>query len=250
VGVPASVVVNALAFRAPARMAGTQVPCARALVVMVLARAASLLPLPGGWIVRVCALKQVGATYPRAILATGATGLTWIAATLVTAGSLLVAAAGDGRGRLAVAAAMSAIGVAFVVLLPEHGILHSMTLVGQALLAGFGMVAAAVVRLSLILLALGSPVTYAQAAVLTVAEVLAMALAVVPGGVGVREVVAGIFGAAVGLPASLGVIATVTDRLVEYVILAPVGLAAWIRLRPSVALDCRSDVGTAPRTLT
>jgi hypothetical protein len=78
VGVPASVLVNALEFRVSARMAGTRVSYPRAVIVMLLARAASLLPLPGGTIVRVGALKQDGATYPRAILATGAVGLTWM----------------------------------------------------------------------------------------------------------------------------------------------------------------------------
>jgi uncharacterized membrane protein YbhN (UPF0104 family) len=82
--------------------------------------------------------------------------------------------------------------------------------------------------------------------VLTVAEVLAMALSIVPGGVGVLEIVAGVLGARVGLPVSLGVIATVTDRLVENLVLAPVGLAVWLRLRPSVArvvLDAPSSTG-------
>jgi uncharacterized membrane protein YbhN (UPF0104 family) len=214
---------------------------------MLLARAATLLPLLGGTIVRVGALKQVGATYPRAILATCAVGLTWIAAPLAAAGSLLVTAAADVRGwAAALLAALAATGVALRLVLPEHGVRRGAGLVAQALAAGFGMVASEIVRLSLILLALGHPIAFAQAAVLTVAEVLAMAMAVVPGGIGLREVIAGVLAAAVALPASLGVIAIVIDRLVEYVVLVPVGFAAWLRLRPSAVREIRVCVPSAP----
>jgi hypothetical protein len=145
-GVPASVLVNALGFRVPARMADTRVSLPRAAIVMLLARAASLVPLPAGAIVGVGALEHAGATYPRAILATGAVVLTWM-------------------------------------------------------------------------------------------------------GIGVREIVAGVLGVTVGLPASLRVSATVTDRLVEYVVLAPVGLAVWLRLRPSLDLEPVDRPHVSPEAL-
>jgi hypothetical protein len=245
-GVPASVVVNAAEFRVSARMAGTRATLGRAVTVMLLARAASLLPLPGGTLVRVGALKQLGASYPRALLATGAVGLTWIAASFAVAGTLLVTAAGDARGGFALLAALAAIGVGVLLVVPDHGPRRAVGLVGAGFAAGLGMVGFAVLRLSVVLLALGYPVSFAQAAVLTVAEVLAMALAIVPGGVGVREVVAGVLATTVGLPASLGVIATVTDRLLEYVVLAPACLAVWLRLLPATEPVATFEVAPEP----
>jgi hypothetical protein len=248
-GVPASVLVNALEFPLSARMAATRAPLPRAAIVMLLARAASLMPMPCGTTVRVGAPKQARATHPRAILATGALGFSWTATTLTAASTPLVAAAADARGWAALLGALAATGVALLLALPDHGACRGLALVGKALAAGFGMVVAGVLGLSLILLALGYPISGAQAAVLTIAEVLAMALALEPGGIGVREIVAGALGATVGLPASIGVTATVTDRLVESVVLAPVGLAVWLRLRPSLELEPVDRPHVSPEAL-
>jgi hypothetical protein len=119
-------------------VAGSAVLFGGAAIVMLLARAASLVPMRGGTIVQIGSLEQAGATYPWAIFATGAVGLTWM-------------------------------------------------------------------------------------------------------GIGVRQIVAGVLGASIGLPAPLSVIATVPDRLVKYAVLVPVGLAVWLGLepvdRPHVSLE-------------
>ena len=79
------------------------------------------------------------------------------------------------------------------------------------------------VRLALVLHGFGVRVSPAQAVALALSGVLAAALGVVPGGVGVREALASGIGPVVGLPASVSLVATAFDRIADLVV---IGLAA------------------------
>ena len=60
VGVPASIVLNAAEFRIGTQVVGTAIRWRSAFETTILASAANILPLPGGALVRLAAMKAVG----------------------------------------------------------------------------------------------------------------------------------------------------------------------------------------------
>ena len=221
--VPLATVANGLEYAVAARIGGHRVALREALEISVLSSAANLLPLPGAALVRVRAMRRRGASYRQALAVTVLVGGAWLATSLVLAGGLLalrqwdtervVAAAVLGAGVLGLGAV--ATGVAR---LARPG--QAQPLVAALLGAEVLAVAVATARFLLVLHALGLDVAVEQAVALTVAGVVASALGFVPGGLGLREALAGVIAGLVGLPVATGVLAAAVDRLVGLPVLA------------------------------
>lgn len=235
VAVPATNLANAFEYTVAARIEGQRVPLAEAVEVSVLSSAANLLPLPGAALVRVRALRRGGSTYRRAFSVTALVGGAWLATSLVLAGALLVVRRTDEVEVLLVAGVLVAglTGTALAVVAvramapPEHATTLAVALLGAEAVA----VAVGAARFLLVLDGLGIGVTPAQAVSLTVAAVLASAVGFLPGGLGLREALAGVIAGLVGLPAAVGVLAAAVDRLVALPVLALLAAAFALRGR-------------------
>ena len=222
-GPPAVVTLNSIEFMLLARLVSQKVGIARAVRIAVLGTAANQLPIPGAVIVRTQALATGGAGYRRSIVANLAIGLAWIGTAFSMAGLLQF------HGRVpALGLGFAAAGV--VILVASGRIVHrAVPLDGPRFMATriiateALLVVVQAVRLALVLHGFGVRVSPAQAVALALSGVLAAALGVVPGGVGVREALASGIGPVVGLPASVSLVATAFDRIADLVV---IGLAA------------------------
>ena len=230
--VPLATVANGLEYAVAARIGGHRVAVGEALEISVLSSAANLLPLPGAALVRVRAMRRRGSSYRRALSVTVLVGGAWLSTSLVLAGALL-AARGGGTDGVVPAAALGAgvVGiVATAVVVRRLGPAGEATslvagLVGAEVLA----VVVAATRFLLVLRALGLDVAVEQAVALTVAGVVASALGFVPGGLGLREALAGAIAGLVGLTVATGVLAAAVDRLVGLPVLAVLAVGVSVR---------------------
>jgi hypothetical protein len=231
VGVPLSMLANAVEYVISGRIVGSRVRLGEAVRVTVLAMAANLLPLPGSLVVRTTALHGLGSGARRAIGATAIVALAWVGVTGLVAGGLALAGIGLAFGTVTfgVGLAVTACSLLLLAGSVERARLPALTLALLATEVGTVILGAA--RFWLVLVALGFPAGLSQAAALVIAGVAAAATGIFPGGLGLRELLAGVVSPLVGLPAALGVLATAVNRLIEYAVLLPVSLYLGIRRR-------------------
>jgi uncharacterized protein (TIRG00374 family) len=102
----------------------------------------------------------------------------------------------------------------------QSGVDFTRGLTVQLLAVEVARVVVLAVRFHLLLIALGTEPTWAQSAALTIAVVVSTAVAILPGGLGLREVSAAAIGPLVGLPASVSLVAVALDRLLSLAVLA------------------------------
>lgn len=235
--VPLATVANGLEYAVAARIGGHRVAMGEALEISVLSSAANLLPLPGAALVRVRAMRRRGSSYRQALAVTVVVGGAWLATSLVLAGALLALRRGATEG-VAVAAVLGAgvLGLGAIAVgvgrLAPPG--EARPLVAGLLGAEVLAVVVAAARFLLVLRALGLDVAVEQAVALTVAGVVASALGFVPGGLGLREALAGAIAGLVGLPVATGVLAAAVDRLVGLPVLALLAAGVSVRAGRSV----------------
>jgi hypothetical protein len=223
---PAAVVtLNSIEFTLAARLLSQKVTVGRAARIAVLGTAANQLPVPGAVIVRTQALASAGSGYRRAFVANLVIGLAWIGSSFTMAGLLQL------HGRVpALGLAFAGAGVAMLVgcerIVRRASPADAPRFMALRIIATeTALVIVQAVRLAVVLHGFGVRVSPAQAVALALSGVLAAAIGVVPGGVGVREALAAGIGPVVGLPASVSLIATAFDRLADLVV---VGLAAVV----------------------
>lgn len=224
VAVPLASLANGLEYAVAARVGGQEVPVGEALEVSVLSSAANLLPLPGAALVRVRAMRRGGSSYRRALAVTVLVGGAWLATSLALAGGLLTARrSGEGGDLAAVAVLVGGLAGLALAAVAVHRLApvgRAPALAAELLAVEVLAVAVAALRYLLVLRALDLDVALEQAVALSVASVLASALGFVPGGLGLREALAGVIAGLVGLPVATGVLAAAVDRLVGLPVLA------------------------------
>ena len=86
IGVPFIVVFNAIEFTLSAKLLGKRIPFFTAVETTVVGSAANMLPLPGGTMVRIAALKSAGSTYRHGTTVTLLIGLLWLSIAFIYAG--------------------------------------------------------------------------------------------------------------------------------------------------------------------
>ena len=224
--VPAAIVANTYEYLISARILNYRVGFAAALRLTVISTAANLLPLPGGVLVRVQGLRGLGSNYRRAAASTALIGIAWIGVSALCAAGILVQGSrplvGLGFAAAGVVCLVGFWGLIRRIVAPEARV----RLAAATILAELAAVAVDAVRLLLVLMGLGVDVSLDQTAVLAVSASLAAATGVLPGGMGVRELIAAALAPLVGLPASAGFAATALSRIIGIFFL--VGLSALL----------------------
>lgn len=235
VGVPLSLLGNTWEYLLSARILRHQVDLTPALRLSVMSTAANLLPIPGAFLLRVQGLRGMGSGYRRALGATAVIGLAWIGVSALFAGLLLAASGSWAAAAILCAAGIPLLIAAYVWLqrgmpAPAERRRTATLIVAVELFA----VMTDAGRLLLIFIALGVEASLGQAVVLAVSSSLAAAAGVLPGGFGLREVIAAILAPLVGLPASAGFAVTAINRVMGIMVLAPVaaGLALGSQKTP------------------
>lgn len=229
-----TVALNAFEFHLVARLSGVQVGVRRALEVTIWSRAANLLPLPGGAVVRAHDLASSGggwSTPARALIATAVASLgvslAAVAAAVAVTGRPLVAS-------LFTLAAVAATGLILVVLPATRGRTGRWALALLALRAVFVLVAG--LRFFVVCRALALPVPLVTALAFSLASSVASAVGIFPDGLGIREMIAGAIAPLVGIEVAVGISVTALDRVVSFALIAAVAgllsLASSGKVRP------------------
>jgi uncharacterized membrane protein YbhN (UPF0104 family) len=215
--------VNAFEYQVAARMLGHPVGLGEAFRVGILSSAANLLPIPGAVLVRTQALKMKGSRYGEAFKSTGAIGAGWLGIALTLAGLLLIVSGSPWVGSGFVLAGAGALAVMVTLVRLAGSSVTSSCLRIIAVETVFVLVSGLRIYTSLHGIAVAASAT--QALALTVAAALANAAGIFPGGLGLRELIAGVLSPLVGLPVAAGVLGAAVDRLIGLTVLATVALA-------------------------
>jgi hypothetical protein len=226
VGVPLTLLANTFEYLLSGRMLHHRMALMPSLRLTTISTAANLLPIPGAFLVRVQGLRAMGSRYSKALASTAVIGLVWIGVSCLLACILLAVG-----GRWVAAIVLGAAGVPILIGAYEWlrrsvpveserrrlaGLMVAVELFAVVVNAG---------RLVLILIGLGVDASLGQALVLAVSSSLAAAAGILPGGFGLRELIAALLAPLVGLPASAGFAATAVNRVIGIVVLAPVTAA-------------------------
>jgi hypothetical protein len=232
VAIPLTVFLNATEFAMSSRATGTRVGAADALRIALVGSAANNLPIPGAATVRVAWLRSSGTTYGRAISVTLLMGLAWLGTTAFIAGIAQLTVETTAFGLLLLGGGVAVLGIGWMVLRRLLADTRQRVIFGiKALLIEAGFVAAIAMRYLLTLKAIGVDASLSQAVALSLSVVLASAIGIFPGGLGLRELIAAGISPLVSLPASVGLVAIALDRLVALGVMTVVTLVLAVRMR-------------------
>ncbi|HVM11112.1 MAG TPA: hypothetical protein VM638_01370 [Actinomycetota bacterium] len=232
VGVPLSTLLNAFEYRLSGKILGHRIALLEAIRVSVLASAANRLPIPGAALVRIGALRRLGSGFGKATTATAAVGIVWTGTSFATAGVLQCVAARWILGLTFLGGGLAGIGLGYALMVWRARPARAVRLTAELLLIELAAVALPTVKMLVVLQAIGFDVTVAQSAALAVSIVVAHATGFFPGGLGLREVIAGAMSPLVGLPVSVGLLGTAVTRafsLVMSLLIAAIVLIPYLR---------------------
>ena len=215
-GVPLTVLANTLEYRHSALAVGTYVPFMHAGRVAILATAANLLPLPGGALVRIAALKRSGVGTVQATGVTAAIGVVWVAVALVVAGTALSTTL-RGIGALLVGGGLTTILMALVWARRLPDLPRPVRWMARLLAIELTSVMASALRLSLALAALGMGFRVRDGGVLAISGVISNSVGIIPAGLGLKEAITAGLAALLALPAGVGFVVSVLDRAIGLV---------------------------------
>jgi len=222
VGVPVRLAIATWELKLNAALIGASLRWAESVRTTLFASAANMLPLPGGPLVRAAALKLAGGTVISSGTVTALSGLAWLGLAFL-AGGYFVAA----NNPLVGGAFIATGGVALVGC--TWGLYRSRQSPGLIVLlyaAKAAVIAINVVRMDWAFGSLGVETSVSQLTVFAIANVAGSLIAVAPGGLGIKEVVAAALAPLVGLDASTAFLAASLNRLVGLPVLIAVSVFA------------------------
>ncbi|WP_417452053.1 hypothetical protein [Kordiimonas sp.] len=219
--VPALIALNGMEMKLAAAMVGVPMTFWRALGISVQASAANLLPLPAGPMLRAGAVMGGGASLSQGGLSVLLPAFLWLAI-----GLLISAAAGFVLGAMEAALVLFLMGAAITALVV---LVASRSRVARPAFAGLFAVkvlTALLDALALYLLfqVIGVAASAVQTGMLAASAPLGAAVAVVPSGLGVRELAASGLGVMAGLSAASAFLVPSLLRLIFLGVLVPLSL--------------------------
>ena len=232
VGVPLTVWTSALEYQISVDIAGHKAPMREAMRVSLLASAANLLPVPGSVIVRTGAMRRLGASTGKALIASAVVGIGWVGISAALTGALLLSS-DRGIALIALIAGCALLIATWVMVrsnLPER----SLNTMVRIVVVEAASVAVKAFRLYVILHAFGHEVDIGQAMALALAAVIVTAIGFFPAGLGATELLTAALSPLVGLPAAVGLLAAAVDRILGLVMLALMTLP-FLRRSPETA---------------
>jgi hypothetical protein len=234
--------INGCEFAVASHLLGQRIAWVRAFHVSVLSSAANTLPIPGAVVIKTRALRQQGQGYKQSISITAGVGLMWVALAFLFAG--ILQAWDHELGTAALFLGFAAVGLvatyAFLVAaVGRHRALSASLPVAAVELAS---VVTMSIRIALILTALGYHAPFGQAVALTAAAIVASAVGIFPGGLGLRELLSAAMAHLVGMDPSVGLIVSAVDRVLVYVVL---GVTSSVMLASGATRRALEDIEIA-----
>lgn len=244
--IPIGQIVSGLEFQLSASVVGTKVGLVEAVRVATIGSATNLLPLPGSPLVRIAAIKKGGAPTGRASGITVAIGATWLGLGFALAGIGLVTANITLIGGLAAGAGVviTSLSLTAVAHLSRS---NTVIVLVRVLVIEAVLVAVGALRMWLILKGIGYAASVPDALFLEVSNILATVAGFAPGGVGLRELMAGLTAPLVGIPVTTAVLAAAVNSVMWMAMLA--AMAGGLSALPgrSRSGEPRSDVADTTR---
>lgn len=228
VGGPATLALNTQAFRLSARAVRCPYSFLDAMRVTVFSSAANFLPLPGGVIIRISALRISGSGYRDSISITAYAGVFWLSIALIAAGTgLAIMTANGNYYSLALLGATLGIGAFFGASSVARGHRLAVSLLSISLATHL----VATFRFWLAFSALGFEVSLSETAIIAGSGTAGSVVAVVPGGLGINEAAAALLTNLTGHPAASGFLAATLNRLANYAIRGSLALVFILKAR-------------------
>ena len=219
--VPASIVLTAFEMMLTGRLLMQDFSFAQAIKISILGGAANMLPLPGGTVVRIAALREKGAPIAHGLRATVIAGAIWLGVAFVFSGLWMLGfsvVAGSIMSLLGVIA----LAAGFIFGLRAYS---NPGVLSQIALVKLTATVLEAVQIMLCLQALGIVADFSVAATLSVSGVVGSAVSIVPAGLGVREIVSASLASVIGLTAAYGFLAASLNRIASLSVLGALALA-------------------------
>jgi hypothetical protein len=215
IGVPLRILLNTAEMKLNAHIVGADLNWAQATQIGLVSSAANMLPLPGGPLVRVAALKKAGATLVESSVTTALLGVNWLGLAFFLSGACIV------EEHVAAGYAFLSIGALGIVGSSLGIFKHckSWLLTGAALATKLAGIVVVVLRFIWAFAALGIVLSAADAAVFSVAGVAGSAASIVPAGLGVNESVAALLAPLASVPPAAAYLAATLNRAVALPVL-------------------------------
>jgi uncharacterized membrane protein YbhN (UPF0104 family) len=214
---PVTVLINAAEYRLMGQINGHRIGWMSASRLTVFATAANLLPLPGGVLIRTQALRMRGSSYRHALLVNAVAMLAWLSVGAVVIAGLLFPTSAYRVAAVVLVALGVAGAAACPVLLRGLRVPGLPVVLGKLFLIELLKVIFGGARIYFAFQSIGYTATPAQAVALTAANILSAAIGIFPSGLGLREALAGVIGAAMSLSLAEAVATTAADRVVSQI---------------------------------
>lgn len=221
--IPLTILLNATQFWVTTHMMRTPASLGRAALVTVLSTAANVLPIPGGSIIRIAALKDPTNTYQDATTVTLLTGATWASVALLLAGATLPFL--DRHAASIFTLGSGAFLLVIATLLLRRRAPGSDGWLGMLLLTQAALVVVGTTRLWLCLLAIGQALSFLAIVPLSMSSIISALVGFAPAGLGVTELSAAGIAFAIGLAPSAAFLAAAVNRISGLLVVSPV---AWL----------------------
>lgn len=228
IGIPLTVLLNILEFQTSARLVYQHFSLGRSAEITIIGSVANMLPIPGGTMVRVAALKAGGASLGRGTSVTLLVSGLWIGISFLYSGLWLfgLGVSDFHLGGLLVGSGLAALAICLALCLRLS---RDWSVIGKLVGIKVGLVVTDATRLFACLLAIGHMTGFAQASVLAVSGVLGAAVSIVPAGLGIREGAAALLAPIVLVSVPAAYLAASLNRITGLAIMAPVAMYLALR---------------------
>ncbi len=229
VGIPLTIAGKACEYRISARAVDREVGLVESTRISIYSTAANLLPIPGSVLVRVGALRSLGARAGEALNATAFVGVVWLGTALTLAGTVTLSSRPVlGASSFFAGSAVIVLGIAILRRTAPAGRSLRRSLMTWTVVVEGASISVAALRWILALAALGVSASAMQGFVLALSGVFASSLGMFPGGLGVREVISAGLAPLVAVSASMAYLAASLDRLAGIVVHGIAAGIMWI----------------------
>ena len=211
IGAPVGTLLNSVEMYAISRIAGGPMTWRTSFEITVYTSAANMLPLPGGAIAKLAAMKVHGVGIARGSTMIVLSAAIWGGLAFLYSGGALLWL---GHGRVAAAFALAGLGL---LLLGGFGFARfgKWRLVGVIALMRIVSFPLEAFRYMLALIAVGASVGFVQSSIFVVASFIASLVVFAPSGLGVGESTAALLSSLIGISAALGFVAAALGRVVR-----------------------------------
>ena len=228
VGVPIIMMLNILEFQTSAKLVGQRFSLVQAAEITIIGSVANMLPVPGGTMVRVAALKAGGATIKRGTSVTLLVSGLWVGISFIYSGLWLLwlEITAFNLGLLLLGGGVAALVICVFLSLK---VMNDGSIIAKLTMLKIGLVVADATRIFGCLVALGEAASFAQASVLAVSGVLGAAVSIVPAGLGIREGAAALLAPIVSVSIASAYLAASLNRITGLLIMTPAALYLALR---------------------